>query len=153
MNLHGRVGLATSMLAVAGGILGYVLVGVLHVGLLGSALAIAVPLTIGNGVFLAVYASRKLELPVSAYAVALRTPVMCSAPFALVLIATRLMWSGAPLETLMVGVASGAAVLAPSYWMFALPLKVRQRVLDTIPWFVRVAADGPISGAHKGAWR
>jgi hypothetical protein len=94
-------------------------------GLVGAALAISIPLSL-DGVFIAVYVCYKLKIRLLDYLGVLRTPVLCVAPFALVLSAVRAFADDGPaLVTLVVGTALAGLVLVPCYWLWALPPRMR----------------------------
>jgi len=133
LNLHGRVGLATLLSALAGVTLSLVTVGNLGWGLPGAALAVAAALTAGNGIFVPIYACRRLGLPVVDYARrAYLLPILCALPYAACLIATRrLLDDRHPLVAIVCGLAA-TAMLPPLYWRYLLPGRVREQVLGLL---------------------
>lgn len=129
MNLHGRVGLINIVLALCGIGIGTYLVGTLGWGLVGAALSIAIPLTLGNGVILSIYACRCLEIRFTEY---IRQTyvglIACSIPYALSLVAVRHFFGDRPLAALVLGIVMTIVVLGPFYWRFVVPEKKRERV-------------------------
>ena len=126
LNYHGRVGLASLIVAVIGVATAWAMTGPLHMGLIGAALAISIPLSL-DGVFIAVYVCYKLKIRLLDYLAVLRTPVACVAPFALVLAAVRAFSDddASALVTLVVGTVLAGLVLVPCYWLWALPPRMR----------------------------
>jgi hypothetical protein len=71
---------------------------------------------VGDGIFLAYYAGRRLGLPLlGSVRDACLVPVACALPFALVLLASRLLLGHRPVVAVAGGSAAGALVLAPLY--------------------------------------
>ena len=128
MNAHGRPGVANliaSICAVAGAVM--VLGG--GGGLVAVAIAIVVPHTIANGLYVPAYACKKLAIPLGdTIAKILTGPVLCAIPFAICLIAARLALSNNPGAGLLWGIGSGGIILAGLYWRFVLPQSLKQKV-------------------------
>jgi O-antigen/teichoic acid export membrane protein len=128
LNMHGRVGIASLIVAIVSTAAAYSMIGRMEMGLVGAALAISVPLSIGNGVFVCLYACRKLDISLRDYVKALRTPLGCGVPFAFALVATRWTSDFGPITTLTIGTAIGAAILGPCYWAYALPTHLKRQL-------------------------
>jgi O-antigen/teichoic acid export membrane protein len=127
LNLHGRMALANLVAAICGVGLSLLNVTVLKWGLPGAALAIAVPMTLGTGVFIPFYACRELGIPLREYA--RRTfvvPVACVLPWAAVLGMSRVVFAARPLLAIAAGLFAGSLVLAPLYWRFIVPAQVKR---------------------------
>lgn len=132
LNLHGQAAVAALVGSIVGVGFGVLNVYVLHWGLVGAALAIALPLAFGSGIFIPVYACRKLNVSLSDYLrQSFLAPFLCAIPFAGVLIASRLVFAEKPLLALAFGFAFGGAVLAPLYWRFdVFPSRVKEMAED-----------------------
>jgi O-antigen/teichoic acid export membrane protein len=136
LNLHGRMALANLVSAICGVGLSVLNVTVLGWGLPGAALAIAVPMTLGTGVFIPVYACAQLGIPLREYV--RRTfvvPVACVLPWAAALTASRLAFADRPIVAIVAGLAGGSLVLVPLYWRYILPDQVKdmaRRVLRQV---------------------
>jgi hypothetical protein len=77
----------------------------------------------------AVYACRRLDVPLGQYAreVFVR-PLACAAPFALVLGASRVLFAHRPLVAVCLGLVAGALVIGPLYWMYLIPPGIRLKI-------------------------
>ncbi len=133
MNLHGRVGLVSLVAALCGNGLGVITVGVLGWSLPGAALAVVLPLTLGDGIFVPIYACRQLGIPLTQYLrQAFLGPFLCAVPFALCLAASRLLFGDRPLIALGLACAAGVLVLGPLYLRYMLPGRVRRKILGLV---------------------
>lgn len=133
LNLHGRVAVVSLAAACSGVVLSYLAISVWRWGLVGAALAIAVPLTYGNGLFVPVYACRRLGVSLRSYVrLVFLEPMVYVAPFAAVLVAARVVLGHRPLLAIMSGVSLGALVLGPIYWRFVLHAEMRDRVCELV---------------------
>ncbi|NLF29742.1 MAG: hypothetical protein GX591_02505, partial [Planctomycetes bacterium] len=56
-------------------------------------------------------------------------PLLCNVPFTLVLIVARVALPTHDVAALLTGVLGGGAVLAVTYWLWALPSSVKTRIL------------------------
>jgi O-antigen/teichoic acid export membrane protein len=130
MNLHGPVGYITLVMATFGAGLGMITVGLLGWNLIGAALAVGLPLAIGSGALVPIYACRKLSIPLNEYfRRAFVGPIACSIPFALCLVAIRILFGNRPLLAVALGSLAAALVLGPLYWHYVIPGEVRQRII------------------------
>jgi len=128
LDRHGRPALATLAAASAGMLLGIANAWVLHWGLVGAALSIALPM-LSLTIFLAWYACRSFHIGPTLYLrESFRAPVLCATPFALVVAASRFVFAHKPLAAISVGVLAGAAVLLPLYWRMVIPEDLRRQV-------------------------
>jgi O-antigen/teichoic acid export membrane protein len=129
LNSHGRVGLANLAISGLGVAFGMLAVGRLGWGLLGGALGIAVPLLIGSGLLIPLYACRQLRTrPVEYVRRAFLGPLLCATPFGLCLLGARLLFGTRPALALVAGVAAGVLVLVPLYWRYVVPATLRVQV-------------------------
>jgi len=133
LNAHGRPALANFVAAVCAAGLAAVALGVLEWGLIGAALSAAIPLSAANGVYLPLYACRRLSMSMREYLnQTWRTPLSCCAPFGACLILARLMLADQPWLCLATGCIGGGVMLAGLYWRYALPESLKERVYGTI---------------------
>jgi len=101
--------------------------------LLKAALLIALPLTIGRGVIVPVYACRKVGIPLGKYIRgAFLGPSLCILPFALCLILSRILFADNVFAVLGYGSAAGALILGLLYWRYILPENIRGRIICTM---------------------
>jgi O-antigen/teichoic acid export membrane protein len=139
LNLHGWVGITGLVMAATGAALGWLAVGKLDLGLSGAAIAVGLPLAFGKGVFPAVYVCRKVGISAGSALRAVAPPFLCAAPFGAALLAGRYLFGPSPVAALLGGAALGGLVLAPLYWRFILPERLRQKVVRRIPGAARFA--------------
>ena len=129
-NLHGTYGVANVLgaaVALAGS---YVALAVLQTGVRGVALAVGVPMTIVNGIYLPVYACRRMGIPaLTFWREVWRGPVACAVPYLLCLVGGRLAFPKSPAVALAAGWGAGLAVLAVLYWRSVVPPRWKKRLL------------------------
>jgi O-antigen/teichoic acid export membrane protein len=129
LNRHGALAIVGSISATIGIALGYLLVSVWQLELIGAALAVALPLTLGNGLFIALHVCRSLEIPVRSYFRRTCTlPALCCMPFTAALLMIRGFYSASPLTALSLGAAAGALLVAPLYWRFLIPGSLKTKL-------------------------
>jgi O-antigen/teichoic acid export membrane protein len=127
LDRHGRPALATLVAAATSALLGLANASLLHFGLLGAALGIALPLA-GLTVFLVWYACRVFRIrPGELFQESFRPALLCAAPFALILAGSRLAFHDAPALAISVGVLAGGALLLPLSWRMVLPEDLRRQ--------------------------
>lgn len=113
MNLHGRLALVNLFVGLVSVLLGLLVVGHLGWGLVGAALSVAIPLSLVNGLYVPVYACRRIGIPVLEYLIqANRSPLLCAVPFGMCLLGARLVFRESALLAIGVGVTVGGMVLA-----------------------------------------
>ena len=144
LNAHGRLGLVGLVSSFLGLGLSYLLVGRMGLGLPGAASGVAVSLALGSGLYVLLDACRRLQLPVAAYVRrAYLSPLLCAVPFAACLVAGRLLFPERPFLALITGSASGAAILAPLYWLYVLPRSARDKLTEV---------GGRVGNRLRAAW-
>jgi O-antigen/teichoic acid export membrane protein len=137
LNRHGRLGLAAAATALLGLAMGLLNSLVLGWGLLGTALAIAVPTTI-LGIISNVYSCRQVGVTLSDYfRNAWLAPAACSAVFAVVLAASRVTFADRPLAAVASGCLSGGVILALLYWRFVVPDSIRRQLSTRLEGLLR----------------
>lgn len=133
LNAHGRPGLANFFAGVCAAGMAFVTLGPLRWGLPGAALAVAIPLTIVNGVYVPIYVCRRLKISVWRYAYeSARVPAFCSVPFALCLFGARMVFVDRPLAALIAGCVTGGCVLFLLYWRSVLPISLKKCVIARV---------------------
>ncbi len=134
MHRHGIPAMAEALAAVASVGLGFLFVGSFGWGLLGAALAISLPITLGGGVAVLVAACSAFKMPIAEYVGRIVPgPMVAVAPFALFLAAARWSCEARPFVGLAVGVGGGSLLLAGVYWRWVLPDSLKQRVRRQSP--------------------
>jgi len=126
MNAHGTPAVVNLVSAVFSIVLGVLVVGVLKMGLMGAAVALTVPILLSSGIYLPLFACRRLQLSPLRYAVLVwKGPLACAAVYLACILASRVLLAGRPLTSMLSAFASGAAVLGVLYWRFVLPATAR----------------------------
>ena len=127
LNRHGRAALATLVAASAAALFGVVNASSLGWGLAGAALAISIPVS-AYAVYVAAYACQCTGVRAREFVRALAGPAACGVPFALVLVACRLVLPGQPLAAVILGSIGGCAALLPLYWRFVVPAELQGQI-------------------------
>ncbi len=118
---HGWPAFAEFVASLVGIAMTVMLVGYLDMGLIGAALGLVVPMALVNLFVTPVYACRVLGAsPLGFWYGAAAKPVLLAIPFGVVLALTRVLVTGGPALTVVVGVASASAVYAVLLWRFAV---------------------------------
>jgi O-antigen/teichoic acid export membrane protein len=143
LNAHGRPGIAqfiASLLAIS---LVYVAVGPLHLGIVGVAIGISLPLAVVSTVYNSIVVCSKVGLSVRDYVWSVTSrPFLHLLPFAVGLLAVRLAFHGAPLKGLAFGGIVGTPILAIIYWRNVLPGRMKGWVRRYIAKGIRFARFG-----------
>ncbi|NQU75669.1 MAG: oligosaccharide flippase family protein [Planctomycetes bacterium] len=138
MNAHGRAGLANFVASACAVVLALLAVGPLGWGLVGAAVAVAIPLTVANAFYIPLHACRRLDIPVARYfRQAYAGPILCTVPYCLCLVAVRVIFNDRPKTMLLSAAAAGAVVLAITYWRSALPPSFKSRLSDGLRRFIK----------------
>jgi O-antigen/teichoic acid export membrane protein len=133
LNAHGRVGWASFAVAWLGVAAVVISLGPLKLGLVGAALSLVIPYTLGNGVFVMIYTCRRVGVPLGDFCrKAYVTPLACALALATGLSVVRIVFHDRPLVSLIVGALTAAAIVGPTWWRFALSESVRKKVLRKI---------------------
>jgi ABC-type phosphate transport system permease subunit len=128
MNAHGRIGIANLIAAIASLALAVIALGTLQWGLIGAALAIVLPLNIIYGIYIPRYTCRRLDLSIREYATkSLYRPAIMALPFALCLIAARMIFRNDSNLALLAGAISGGVVLGLLYWRYVIPERIKNQ--------------------------
>lgn len=152
LNLHGRVGWASFAVALVGVAAAVIALGTFQVDLFGAALALVIPYTLGNGLFILIYACRQLEIPFGVYFKRVfAAPLLSGIPLALALGAVRLTLGHRPLAAMLVGLVVAAAIMVPVYWQFVLPERMRRKILNKLLRRGNAKPSGPRAAAAAPA--
>jgi O-antigen/teichoic acid export membrane protein len=133
LNAHGRVGWASLLVALVGVAAVALFLGPLQLGIIGAALAVVIPYTVGNGVFVMLYTCRRVGVPVGEFLRdAYLVPSACAIVLAAGLLIVRVTLDGHPTLSLVVAAFVMAAVVGPTTWRFALSPDQRRKVMRKI---------------------
>lgn len=135
VDAYGRAALA-SVLAAAGSVaMGFLLLERLGAGLLGAALAVSLPMTLA-AVYVPSHGCRRLGLSLPRYLVdSWSRPLLAVLPFAVCLVALRLLLP--PVLGVVLGVVVGGGVLGLVYWCWVLPAGLKSWVERRVPGWTR----------------
>lgn len=129
LNAHGRAGVARFVACLCSVGLTVVALGYLRWGLVGTAVAVMLPLTIMNVVYLPRLICRRVKLDVRRYFLsAMAGPVVHVLPFAICLVGARIVFKTEPMTGLLCGGTAGGAILTVFYWRYALPDRVKSYI-------------------------
>jgi O-antigen/teichoic acid export membrane protein len=129
LNAHGRAGIAQFIASVCSAGLTVLGLWYLKWGIVGVAIAITLPLTFMNLVYLPFLICRRVGLGVRRYFLpVIAGPAVHILPFAICLVAARLIFQTKPLTGLILGGTAGGAILAILYWRYVLPDRIKMRV-------------------------
>lgn len=129
MGRHGRPAVYELLAAVVSVAAGIVILGPLDGGMLGAALALALPIGLNSGIVVPLYACRCLNLSPRSYIQSVVPgPVLASVPLAACLLLARWSAAGDPLVTLGLGLGTGGLVTAAVYWRWVVPEPMAARV-------------------------
>lgn len=134
LNAHGRAGVARFVASLCSVGLNVLALTYFEWGLVGTALAVTLPLTVLNLVDIPLLVSRRVGLGVRHYFVSIMVgPLWHTLPFTACLVGARLVFHSRPLLGLLWGGAVGGTLLMAIYWRHVLPVRVKMRV----PFFSR----------------
>ena len=140
LNLHGRPGVANFVASIMSAVLSLLVLGPWGGGLVAVSVAISVPLTIANGIYVPMYACRQLGLPVRRYLTdTMKGPLLCGVPFAAALAVPQLVTADA-LTRLLLGAALGGPILAALSWRYVLPASLKRKISDRMVGSRRIRA-------------
>jgi O-antigen/teichoic acid export membrane protein len=102
-------------------------------GLVGVALAIGVPWTFAHGIFLPLYACKRLDIRVlDFFRSTWSGPLAHALPFGVILAAARWIFPQQPLYALLAGGFLGGGLMAISYWIWVLPESMKRKILSKL---------------------
>lgn len=129
MNRHGRIAIFDWLGVALSFALGWLLMVPLDMGMVGAAIALAVPMMLTGGLLMPLYACKLLdESPLHYFREILVGPMLAAIPFTLLLVASRSLLESDPLA-LLVGLCAGVIVTIPIYWRVVLPRHLREKIV------------------------
>lgn len=135
LNAHGRAGVAQFVGSVCSVGLAVLALKYTHWGLIGVALAVTLPLTAINTLYLPRLICRRIGLKLSQfYLSVLLEPMLHVLPFAACLVFARVLCPHRPLSGLGWGGGFGAVILGIIYWHRVLPTKVTSHCERFFRW-------------------
>jgi O-antigen/teichoic acid export membrane protein len=122
MNLHGRVGFASLVVTLVTFGLGAIFLHSYGWTLERGALLSIIPLSLGNGIVILIYACRHLNISITEYlSGSFLVPLACAVPFTVSLVVCRVLFNDRPLVALGWGVAAMILIIGPLYIRYVLP--------------------------------
>ena len=141
MNAHGRAGMAQFVASLCSVGLTVLVFRYLGWGIVGAAVAVTLPLTIINVIYLPYLICRRVELDMKRYFRSVTAgPAVHVLPFAICLIVARLIFHNKPLIGLALSGAIGGAVLTVLYWRYVLPNRIKIWVFRYLHKMPRLAS-------------
>ena len=135
MNAHGRVGIGQLVASLCSVGLNIFVLAHLRTGLVGTAVAVTLPLTILNMLYVPWLVCRYVRLEVKQYFLSLVVrPVLYVLPFAVCLVGARAIFRANLLEGFLIGGGVGSVALAVIYWRYVLPDQIKAWVLHRLDW-------------------
>ncbi len=130
MNAHGRVGAGQLVASLCSVGLNILALAYLKTELIGTAVAVTLPLTILNILYVPFLVCWQVRLEVRRYFLSMLVgPAIHVLPFAVCLVGARLLFSTDPTTGFLAGGAAGSIVLAVVYWRYVLPDRIKGWVL------------------------
>ncbi len=135
MNAHGRVGIGQLVASLCSVGLNILVLAHLQMGLVGTALAVTLPLTIMNILYVPLLVCRYVRLDVKQYFLSMVVgPVLYVLPFAVCLVGARAIFRTDLLGGFLIGGAVGSLALGIIYWRYVLPDQIKAWVLRRPDW-------------------
>jgi O-antigen/teichoic acid export membrane protein len=129
INKHGRPAAMRLAFAVVCVILNWLVLSGSQPTLVGTALAVTIPLTIADGIFLPWYATRQFGVSWLHYLRhAWGRPLLSILPFAIVLLAVDHLFAEQPIAALLWSMLLGGISLCVTYWYWVFPQAARDKV-------------------------
>jgi O-antigen/teichoic acid export membrane protein len=126
---HGRPAVANLLAAILSVIICLITVGILHWGLIGAALSVGLSLMAVDGMFLPLYACKRLNVPtLSFFRDSWLKPILLAIPLIICLLAIRALFSQKPVTAILLGLASGGIVIGITYWKWVVPAPERIKI-------------------------
>jgi len=126
---HGRPAVANLLAAILSVIICLITVGVFHWGLIGAALSVGLSLTAVDGIFLPIYACKRLNIStLSFFRDSWLKPIVLATPFTICLLIIRVLFSQKPIVVILLGLASGGIVIGITYWKWVIPAPERIKI-------------------------
>ncbi|MCA9255575.1 MAG: oligosaccharide flippase family protein, partial [Phycisphaerales bacterium] len=146
MNRHGRVAIFDWIGVALSFALGWLLMVPANMGMIGAAIALAVPMMLTGGLVMPIYACRLLSVSTLSYfREILVGPSLAAIPFTLCLVTARLTLQS-DLVALVAGLGVGGAITLPIYWRVVVPKHLRTRIVGRLSGRRAIADDGRGAG-------
>lgn len=132
MNLHGRIAIASGVCSAIGVVFAWHAAGTY--GLIGAALALTVPTTIGKGIIVPIMVCRQLNVPLRVYAARVLLPPFATVlPFSLLLMYSRSLVAAGNIGSGLAAFAAGVVTIALLAWIVVLTPDERRWAVRRLP--------------------
>ena len=126
LNAHGRAGMAQFVASVCSVALNILALHYLKWNIAAVAIAVTLPLTIANFLYLPILTRRRVGLPIRKYFLSVMVgPVVHVLPFAICLVIARIVFNTEPLIGFLLGGLVGSTVLSILYWRYVVPNRIK----------------------------
>lgn len=133
---HGRPAIANLLAAILSIVICLITVGIFHWGLIGAALSVGFSLIAVDGIFLPVYACKRLNIPtLSFFRDSWLKPILLAVPLTICLLAVRVLFSQKPVLAILLGLASGGIICGITYWKWVVPAPERIKIKKVLSRF------------------
>lgn len=140
LNAHGRAGVAQLVASLCSAGLIILSLGVLGWGVVWVAVAVTLPLTIINLVYLPQLICRRVGLDIGRYYLSvIARPAVHVLPFTIILVVARLFFHNDPTIGLAWGAVAGGIALVIPYYRYALPDRIKMWVSRNLTKVLRIA--------------
>jgi O-antigen/teichoic acid export membrane protein len=129
LNKHGWPAITRVGAAVGVALLTWVTLSWFEPTFIKAALAVTIPLTFIDGVYVAWYATRELGISRRQFIKQVwGIPLLCVLPFIGILISVRVIFQEQPVESLIVGIIGGGIAIAVVYWYWIIPQPMQEKI-------------------------
>ena len=126
---HGRPAVANLLAAILSVAICLITVGVFHWGLIGAALSVGLSLIAVDGIFLPIYACKRLNIStLSFFRDTWLKPILLAVPLVICLLIIRVLFSQKPVVAILLGLAFGGIVIGITYWKWVVPAPERIKI-------------------------
>ncbi len=133
LNMHGRLGILNILLCLAIFAITFFICQREGLTLNKAAILIALPMAIGNGLLIPLYAKFYLDLPLLDYfRKSLLIPLLASVPLSLVTASARILWPGSSLKILSIAFLGGVPLVVLCYWLFFWEKEFKKRIVHKV---------------------
>jgi O-antigen/teichoic acid export membrane protein len=133
---HGRPAVANLLAAILSVVICLITVGIFHWGLIGAALSVGLSLAAVDGMFLPIYACKKLNVPtLSFFRNSWLKPILLAVPLVICLLIIRVLFSEKPVLAILLGLAFGGIIIGITYWKWVVPVAERIKVKKVLSRF------------------
>lgn len=133
MNLHGRIGLVSLLVSLITFSFGTIVINAVGWSLVHGALLIVIPLTLGNGIIVPIYACRQFQIPIMKYIRHIFVaPFVCAIALGLILFLGRILFPDNVFISVCFGLSVGGLFTCGFYWRYIFTESIRTKISHII---------------------